>query len=108
MAAGGQAWTEGTLTIQATFPSAAPELTGECARIGEAVANAEAVETADAGWIAGVMKRGGSGRSAGERAQSAAAVKTAATSRSTEITRQDLPAFVRLWRTTAGQAGSTG
>jgi len=89
-AAAGLEWSAGALTIQATSPNAAPERTGESARIGEAGATAGAVKTGEAGWTAEAMKRGVSGRSAGERTESAGAARTAATSRSTEIIRQDL------------------
>jgi hypothetical protein len=68
------------LTIQATFPNDAPEKTAETALIGETEMTKEAGRTGEVVSIAGVMKRGESGRLAEERTESAAAARTAGTS----------------------------
>jgi len=79
-----QEWTAGTLSIQATFPNDALEKTAENVLIGGAEATEEAGKIGEAVSIAGVMRRDGSDRLAEERMESAAAVRTAATSWFTE------------------------
>jgi hypothetical protein len=68
------------LTIQATFLNDAPVKTAENVLIGGAEATEEAGKIGEAVSIAGVMRKGGSGRLAEERTESAAAARTAETS----------------------------
>ena len=78
-----------------TFPTPATFLKGVVEPIGErrATAGAALIEESEriegAASIAGAMRKDESGRLAGERMESVAVARTAATSRSTEITRQD-------------------
>jgi len=75
-----QGQTEGILNTQATFRNGAPEKTAENVLIGAAEAIEEAGKIAEAVSIAGASMRGGPERLAGERTESAAAARTAATS----------------------------
>ena len=68
------------MTTQPTFLNDAAEKTAETARIGETVKIGEAERTEGVVAIAAVTRRGESVRSAGEKTESVAAARTAATS----------------------------
>ena len=69
------------MIIQATYLNDAPEKNAENVLIGGVDVTGEAVKSVEADRIAEGMKRGESARLAVERTESAAAARTAATSR---------------------------
>jgi hypothetical protein len=86
----------GISSIQAIYQNDVPVKIAENVLIGAAEATEDPGKIDEAALTGGIMRRGESVRSAAERTVSAAAAKTAATSRFVKIIRQDSPASGRL------------
>jgi hypothetical protein len=89
MAGAGQVSTEGTFPTPATFLKGVVEPIGERRATAGVVKIGGVERIEEVVSIEGALKKGESGRSAEERTESAAAARTAATSRFTDISRQD-------------------